>query len=142
MRPRRVSRSASRPGLAGDDSGATAIEFALVLGPIIMLVLGTLQIGRALMAQNDMSHAVSEAVRTVHLDPATPAAALVAGLEARLADVAGTALAVAVTEIAGTSYMRIDVEFPFMVRIPFLPDREVRMRVETLAPMVSAIPAG
>jgi hypothetical protein len=44
---------------------------------------------------------------------------------------------VEVTEIAGTSYMRIAVSLPFAMAMPFMPPRDITLRVETLAPMVS-----
>jgi hypothetical protein len=46
---------------------------------------------------------------------------------------------VEVTELSGTTYMQIAVEFPVRLWVPFLPDRELTLRVDTLAPMVSPV---
>lgn len=121
------------------EEGATAVEFAFVIGLFLTLLLGSFQVGRALMARSEMSHALSQAVRMVYLAPATGADAIEDALVSILSDYHDLALDVEVTEIAGTSFMRIAVQFPFDVEIPFLPPRRVDLRVETLAPMVSPL---
>jgi Flp pilus assembly pilin Flp len=119
-----------------EERGATALEFALVGGLLFMLLIGTLQVGRALMARNAISHAVSETVREVHLNRLTTVNAVLADLEARMD---WTTIDVEVTRVAGTNYMQIDVTFPFLIEIPFIAAREVALRVETLAPIVSPL---
>jgi len=46
-------------------SGATAVEFALVCFPLLLLVLGIAEFGRALYVRNDLSHAADVAARKV-----------------------------------------------------------------------------
>lgn len=46
-------------------SGATAIEFALVCLPLFLLVLGVLEVGRAFYLQNNLSYAADVAAREV-----------------------------------------------------------------------------
>lgn len=46
-------------------SGATAVEFALVCFPLLLLVLGIVEFGRALYVRNDLSHAADVAARKV-----------------------------------------------------------------------------
>jgi Flp pilus assembly protein TadG len=139
LRPPPVSRSASARRLVGDTRGAAAIEFAFVIGLAIVLVIGTLQVGRALMARNEVSHALSQAVRVVHLEPQTTREQIEARLESLLDGYHGRAFNVEVTEIAGTTYMQIAVEFPVEIAVPLLPVQTVTMRVDTLAPMVSPL---
>jgi Flp pilus assembly protein TadG len=55
-----------------DQPGASAVEFALVVPLLILLVLGIAEFGRAFQAQSTLSAAARESVRTMALqnDPA------------------------------------------------------------------------
>jgi Flp pilus assembly protein TadG len=136
-----VSRSADRRwrALLGCEDGATAVEFALIFGMFLTLIFGIFHVGQALMAHNEMSEALGQAVRIVHLAPETDADTIETALQGILSSYQDLALDVEVTEIVGTSFMRIAVAFPFDIEIPFLPPRQVELRVETLAPMVSPV---
>ncbi len=46
-------------------SGATAVEFALVCLPLFLLVLGVIEFGRAFYVRNDLSYAADVAARQV-----------------------------------------------------------------------------
>jgi Flp pilus assembly protein TadG len=119
------------------ERGAGALEFALVGGLLVMLVIGAVEVGRAFQARNAMNHALAEAVRLVHLRPTTQASEVEAALVAALDSYDDLDLAVEVTEIVDTSFMRVSVQFPYRLSVPLLPERELTLRVETLAPMVS-----
>jgi Flp pilus assembly protein TadG len=136
-----VSRSASRRwrALRGCEDGAVALEFALILSMFLTLLFGIFHVGQALMARNEMSEALGQAVRIVHLAPETDATTIETTLQGILSSYQALALDVEVTQIVGTSFMRIAVAFPFDIEIPFLPPRQVELRVETLAPMVSPV---
>ena len=51
------------PGLCRNDSGATSAEFALVLWPLLLLLLGTIDVGRYLWAINEAEKATQMGVR-------------------------------------------------------------------------------
>jgi Flp pilus assembly protein TadG len=53
------SRQGGLARFAADERGATAVEFSLVIGLIVVLLLGILQVGMALMQRNQISHALS-----------------------------------------------------------------------------------
>jgi Flp pilus assembly pilin Flp len=133
-RPSRGRRSAlSR--LAADERGATAVEFAFVFGPIILLLLGILQVGMALMERNQISHALSQTVREVHLRPEWTLPQIEAHLRGLLAGDAR--LDVCVEPVDGTSVARIVVEAPYEFRLPFVPIGTVMLRLETIAPRIT-----
>jgi hypothetical protein len=100
------------------------------------------QVGQVLAARNDVSHALSQVVRVVHLAPQTTSEEIVAELARLLSGYEGRQLDVEVTEISATSYMRIEVRFPVTLSVPFLPSQSLTLRVETLAPMVSPFQNG
>jgi len=122
-----------------DQRGVTAIEFAITLPLLILIVLGTLEFGRALKVRNEMSHALSKAVRVINLDSKQTTQAISEFLGAYLADYGSEDLAVDVssTTISGTDYMRISVGFSFHMIIPFSNVSTVMLDVDTLAPVIS-----
>jgi Flp pilus assembly protein TadG len=50
-------------GLAGDRSGAGAVEFALVLGPLVFLILGAMEYGRLLWTKQALQEAAIAGAR-------------------------------------------------------------------------------
>ena len=124
------------PAVGRDRSGVAALEYALALPVLLMVVLGIIEVGRALAVRNEMSHALGRTTRIVHLTPSTTPEQIAASLEGYLENY-DTELEVSITEISGTSFMEISVQFPFEISIPFAPISEVTLSVATLAPMVS-----
>jgi Flp pilus assembly protein TadG len=49
--------------LARDQSAATAVEFAIILGPLILLLFGIIEFGRALWLLNALHYSSEEAAR-------------------------------------------------------------------------------
>lgn len=56
------------------DRGASAVEFALVLPVLLLLVIGTLEFGRAYHVQTTLSNAARDGVRVMALQDSTTAA--------------------------------------------------------------------
>ena len=54
--------------LLRDRRGATAVEFALILPPFLLLLLGVVEFGRALWTQSALHFAVEEAARCAGVD--------------------------------------------------------------------------
>jgi Flp pilus assembly protein TadG len=123
--------------LRADDRGVSSVELALVIGLLMMIIYATIDFGRVLAAKNEMSHALGRAARVVNLNPSTTEAEVEALLEEYLADYDTADLAVEISEVSGTSYMRITVSFPFHTALAFGSDSELLLNVSTLAPMVS-----
>ena len=122
-----------------DQRGVSAIEFAITLPLLLLIVLGTLEFGRALKARNEMSHALSKAVRVINLDSEQTTQAISDILGTYLADYGSEDLDVNVlsTTISGTDYMNISVGFPFHTIIPYSSVSTVMLKVDTLAPVIS-----
>jgi Flp pilus assembly protein TadG len=103
----------------------------------MMIIYATLEFGRALAAKNEMSHALGRAARVVNLNPSTTETEVHALLEDYLQGYDTADLSVEISEVSGTSYMRITVSFPFHTALAFSSDSEILLNVSTLAPMVS-----
>jgi Flp pilus assembly pilin Flp len=122
-----------------DQRGVSAIEFAITLPLLLLIILGTLEFGRALKARNEMSQALSKVVRVLNLDSEQTTDAISKLLGTYLADYGSEDLDVDVlsTTISGTDYMNISVGFPFHTMIPFSSVSTVTLGVDTLAPVIS-----
>lgn len=103
-----------------------------------MTIFGIVDFGRALAARNEMEHALGRAMRLIHLDPTVTPGQIETALQSYLSDFDAD-MTVQITEVSGTSFMEVSVEFPFEISIPFTPVAEVELQVATLAPMVSPI---
>jgi Flp pilus assembly protein TadG len=57
-------------GLARDQRAATAVEFAIVVGPLILLLFGIIEFGRALWMLNALHYSSEEAARCASNNPA------------------------------------------------------------------------
>ena len=81
-RPRHAAGArATLRALDEDRRGVVSIEFGLVIGLLIMIVVATVEFGRALAAQNEMSHALGRVTRVVNLNSSTTTDAIVELLE-------------------------------------------------------------
>ena len=123
-----------------DTRGVTAIEFGVAFPVFIMMILGTLEFGRALETRNQMSHALSQAVRVVNLDANQTPAAIATLMAAYLDDFDADDLNITTsnTTISDIDYMQISVNFPFEVTIPFSTASELTLNVQTRTAILSA----
>ncbi len=71
----------SRPAAARGDRGVAAVEAALVLPVLLLLVMGIIDLGRAFATKQEVTHATREAVRVyaVTQDPGQAVQAFEAG---------------------------------------------------------------
>lgn len=137
--------------------GAVAIEFAVVVGALLILILGTLQTGLALQARNEVERTITHVARAVHLAPDNPARAVTArslsgescaGFADQLPDDRDgqikACLAMLLSHhrvekenvsIAGATpeFDRIRVNFSHRLNIPLVSNIDIEMRVSALA---------
>lgn len=112
-----------------EERGATAVEFAIILVPLILLIIGTIDFGRALYTRNNMIEAADVGARVILLDnSATTEAvagkirgAFIAGDEDVLDVGMGTATA------NGIQFRTIDLSYEFDLLTPFLLTDKVTM---------------
>lgn len=59
--------SSRRPprGFAGDRRGATAVEFALIAWPLVVLLFGSIEVGRVLWTQTALDRTATAAARCI-----------------------------------------------------------------------------
>ena len=119
IRPQRAARRHEGRGLRACTRGAAAVEFAIVSGVLIMLLIGILDVGRALWVQNQISFLADQAVRRVLLDPAISEEDLEAALREDFTAGSAEALTIAAPEpAAGEEYRVVRIDFPFALLVP------------------------
>ena len=120
------------------DSGATALELALVMPVFITLVFGIFNYGWAIYCGNEVRNAVENASRLLIEDPDTTLDDLRAEVEARLsgASIDDVTLSMA-TETVGTStdVARISWTYVYTVDTPFIDQTLLRFDSSIVAPL-------
>ncbi|WP_428651634.1 TadE/TadG family type IV pilus assembly protein [Roseibium sp.] len=123
-----------------DQRGVSAVEMALVFPVFLMIVFGILEIGYALKTWNEVNNALGRAVRLVNIDADTSPDDIAAAMRSYLTNVDADTLTVAATPvtITGTDYIKIEVDFPFEVILPFTTISSMTINVDRIAPILSA----
>ena len=65
---RRVGLGSLVPRILSERSGATAVEFAIIMPSLLLLLLGIMDFGRALWVQNALHFSVQQAARCASID--------------------------------------------------------------------------
>lgn len=105
------------------ETGATALEFALIAVPLLMFTVGITEFGRALFMQQSLSHATDAAARTLYIDPTLTEAAIKAEIlsnlflaePAQLQVTVGTPAAAAGTSRFKTLQLQVTYDFRSVV---------------------------
>ena len=94
----------------GAESGATAVEFALVLPLFIMLLIGIFELSRMMFVSSSVQYSVDRAARLAVIDPTVTLAAIETDILARLAvsnspavDLTITRTTIGITDVAQVS---------------------------------------
>lgn len=98
------------------ERGATAVEFAIILPLLLMLVFGITEFGRAYQARLTVTHAAREGVRVLAVtddQPAAEAAALAAATGIDQTDVTITA-----TPCFAGLPATVEVAYPVTIEVP------------------------
>ena len=133
-RHRRVS--ASRRAAAAGDRGAAAVEFALVLPLLLLLLVGIVQFGRVFSMQIQLSGAANDGARYLSVNPTdasgsrTRTRAAAPNLALSDAEIAVTAT----TPCTATSFVSVEASRVFVFNIPILPSPNITLRGRGVMP--------
>jgi hypothetical protein len=103
-----------------DRRGNAAIEVALTLPPLLLMILGVIEFGRALWLQNALDFSVAEAARcaSVNTTQCGTAEAIAAFASARTGSGFDSSMFSAATASCGHS---VSASYPMALAIPFAP---------------------
>jgi Flp pilus assembly protein TadG len=110
-----------RKRLLSDSSGATAVEFALVATPLLLLILGVLDFGRLYWSRNQLEFAAEEAGRYAMANHSATMTEITNYAKSRLAGLDPSAVtATAATDTAdGITFVTVALSYQFQF-IPFV----------------------
>jgi Flp pilus assembly protein TadG len=99
---------------AGSERGAAAVEFALVLPILIMLLLGIVEFGRIFNVQVSVTNAAREGARVMAIenDPAQAAAAAIAAAPSVSPAIGAGNITITPTDCAGGGTATVTIDYP------------------------------
>lgn len=118
-----MSRGRAWRRLARDRAGSTAAEFALTVPIVLMLLFGTVELGRLFIANAGLQNAIGEAARTATLFPRRSDAEIQAQLAAKRFGLDPAQMATPVTVYGttqGNDYVDISVQYDLKIKFIFL----------------------
>lgn len=115
------------------EEGTTAIEFAVVAMPVILLLVGTLEFGRVLFIQNEMARAADRGVRTLLVTADTPLAEIETQIRNTFSLTPPAGLAVTLSS-DGSGLRTLRVTYPVGLLVPTLVDSEITLTTERRVP--------
>lgn len=128
-----------------DETGATALEFALLAVPLVMLTFGIVEFGRALFLQQTLTYATDKAARTLYLNPQATQSTLAALIaqDVFLADPARITVTLCTSTepscgvtagsmVAGSKARKLTVAYDFQTVVPALIDALLPLKFERI----------
>lgn len=119
-----------------DESGAAAVEFAIVSLIFVIFCMGLIDFGRNIDAQSRLAHAADAAARVVFLDKAATEAQVAARIEAGFPALHYDRMTLRLTDITlnAKPYRRITVTLPLRFLTPGFSGRAVTSTVQRIVP--------
>ncbi|HLO77311.1 MAG TPA: TadE/TadG family type IV pilus assembly protein [Magnetospirillum sp.] len=106
------------PRLHRDCTGAMAVEFALLLPVLLLMLTGILEFGRAMWIRQDMQFAVEEAARYALANDTASVTAISAKVSARLGAVGPAGVPMTVTTTVDADAITVTASADFATVIP------------------------
>ena len=126
---------ARRFGTAG--GGTSAVEFALILPPFVMLLVGIFELSHMMFVSSSVQYSIERAARFAAIDPgvsdddiANEIASLLQVSNAPYVDIT-----ISRTTIGMTNVARVSAHYDHIVSAPFIPEFTVGWDFETNVPL-------
>ncbi|WP_163266827.1 TadE/TadG family type IV pilus assembly protein [Chelativorans alearense] len=128
--------------LAKSQSGAAAVEFAIVCLPLLLLCLGVVEFGRAFFVRNDLAYAADVAARKVLIGQIPLDASLSEATVALDGAVRGAfggdgnllQVTVETETVDGVQYRTLSIRYPFTFLVPGVSDSPFALSVSRRIP--------
>lgn len=103
-----------------DEIGSLTVDFALIVTPLVLLIFGTMELGRMLWYQNALNYSVEEAARCASIDANNCGTSSQVKSYAAGRSGAGFASAVFSTSTPSCGN-QVNASYPLSLQIPFAP---------------------
>lgn len=122
--------------LRGCESGAAAIEFAIIAMLLILVCLGTIEFGRAFFLRNELSFAADFAARKVLTDPTICEADLHTEVRSTFTglDPDVVVLDFDIDTADGILFRTVEMEYPMTLLVPGLSDDPINLSLSRRIP--------
>lgn len=119
-----------------DESGAAAVEFAIVSLIFVIFCMGLIDFGRNIDSQSRLAHAADAAARVVFLDKAATEAQVAARIEAGFPALRYDRMTLRLTDITVNAkpYRQITVTLPLRFLTPGFSGRTATSTVQRIVP--------
>ena len=133
------ARLARRLRRRGGESGAAALEFALLSPVLIALLFGTYELGWAIHCGASVHFAIERASRALLADPNTTAQQIQTSAQAQLSGIPVSNLQVSLArEAASTGQItRVSWSYSYAMALPYVPSAVFHFDSSTSVPMPS-----
>jgi Flp pilus assembly protein TadG len=130
-------RMAFAKRFTSNQSGAVAIEFAIVSTIMITVMLGVVEFGRGLNVRNQLAQAADAGTRHLLVNSALPNADLEARLRAAFfaADPKDLSITLAEETVGDLKFRRIDMSYPFTPLVPNLLNSAITVSLSRRVPL-------
>lgn len=120
------------------ERGAAAVEFAIVALLLVLVSLGAIEFGRALLVRNDLSFAADFGARKVLNDPTISHAALEEEIRANflVAKPDPLELTIGSEVVDGLEFRTIAMSYPFTPLVPGLTDKIITLKLGRRVPII------
>jgi Flp pilus assembly protein TadG len=123
---------------AGDESGATAVEFALVIPVFLTVLIGSFQVAWVMHCAATVRYGLESSARSLLLDPTITQDQLQAAVLAKLSGMVDTRrITIALTRdtsTAGAPVLRASSTYQPSLSIPFVASWPLTLRATTTVP--------
>jgi Flp pilus assembly protein TadG len=123
QRPTRNRRSAATDWVCafiGTDRGNTAVEFAFILPPLMLLLVGIMELGRGFWANAALTYAVEQAARCAAIDATSCGTA--SEVQSYAANQSGATFSTTVFTVSTAACGKlVSASYPLTLAIPFAP---------------------
>ena len=114
------------------ERGSTAVEFGFVLIPLVLLLLGAMEFGRAMWVQNALNYSVEQAARCASINATSCGTTQNTQTFAAAAAGAGfTSSVFTVTNSGGCN--TVTASYPFTINVPFV-SRSITLTAQSCYP--------
>ena len=132
----RLRRLVSARRLWRDETGASAIEFAIVGSVLVVLSIGIIEFGRAFFLRNDLSYVADVASRMLLMNSAAAEATVRAAAKGKFdGDPDSLTVTFATETSSGVNFKTVTMSYPQTLMIPFLANNTMTLTVVRRVPV-------
>jgi Flp pilus assembly protein TadG len=132
-----ASNASARLRNLRDESGAAAVEFAMVATAFLVILFGIIELGFGIFCGTDAQHAIERATRVYIVNPDATDQQFKDSVAKSLMSIPIDSISINITKVAvsGAPMAQIVWSYSYAYSIPFLPTETMKFGSQVLAPL-------